>query len=94
MGVGMGAAGLSSWAPVTAWTVALQQYQAGLLLQGGAGLAGLGGGFHSHSNMVEEEEEDDDDEEEVRMDSSAALDLSMCPSPLDLSLPSSRSKHQ
>ncbi|XP_063867669.1 zinc finger protein GLIS2-like [Scylla paramamosain] len=94
VGVGMGAAGLSSWAPVTAWTVALQQYQAGLLLQGGAGLAGLGGGFHSHSNMVEEEEEDDDDEEEVRMDSSAALDLSMCPSPLDLSLPSSRSKHQ
>ena len=78
---------------MTAWTVALQQYQAGLLLQGSAGLAGLGGGFHSHPNMVEEEE-DDEDEEEVEMDSSTALDLSMCPSPLDLSLPSSRTKHQ
>nr|XP_045604904.1 zinc finger protein GLIS2-like [Procambarus clarkii] len=93
--IGMGAAGIPSWAPVTAaaWTVALQQYQAGLFLQGGAGLAGLGG-LHPHPHMVEEEEEEDEEEEVETMDTATALDLSMCPSPLDLSLPSSRSKHQ
>ncbi|XP_068241461.1 zinc finger protein GLIS2-like isoform X2 [Palaemon carinicauda] len=90
---GIGASGLSPWAPVTAaaWTVALQQYQAGFFLHGGSGLAGLGG-LQSHPHMVEEEDEEEEEMED--MDTATALDLSMCPSPLDLSLPSSRAKHQ
>ncbi|CAL4066714.1 unnamed protein product [Meganyctiphanes norvegica] len=94
----MGAAGLSPWAsPVSAaaaWTVALQQYQAaGFLLQnGGHSLAGLNG-FPcqpQHHHLLEEDEDEDTCES---MDTACALDLSMCPSPLDLSMASSRSKH-
>ncbi|KAK7066325.1 hypothetical protein SK128_015351 [Halocaridina rubra] len=90
---GVSTSELSPWAPVTAaaWTVALQQYQAGLLFShSGAGLPGLGG-LQSYSHVIKEEDEDGEMED---MDTATALDLSMCQSPLDLSLPSSRAKHQ
>ena len=50
-------------------------------------------------NLEEEDEEDDEDMDlhlnnEVRLDSAAALDLSICQTPLDLSLPSARRRHQ
>ncbi|XP_076065938.1 uncharacterized protein LOC143039591 [Oratosquilla oratoria] len=100
LGSSLGTAGLSPWAPVTAaWTVAFQQYQAGLLLQGsaaglsaamGVGAVGMSS-LHHHEELEEEEEED---EGTTPMDTAMALDLSVCPSPLDLSMPSSRAKHQ
>ncbi|RXG52031.1 Zinc finger protein GLIS2 [Armadillidium vulgare] len=93
----LGPSGLNPWAPVTAgtstgfgavtaaaaWTVALHQYRAGLILSGG----------HSSFSDIEEvpTEESEDVEEHS---SSSVLDLSVCSSPLDLSLSSSRSRNQ
>lgn len=96
---GLGPSGLSSWAPpaanlgavtaAAAWTFALHQYRAGLILSGGAG--GL---------PKEEETPSGGEEEEVEGSrgggnaGSSVLDLSVCSSPLDLSLPSARSRNQ
>ncbi|KAB7501122.1 Zinc finger protein GLIS2 [Armadillidium nasatum] len=93
----LGPSGLNPWAPVTAgtstgfgavtaaaaWTVALHQYRAGLILSGG------------HSSFSDIEEVPTEESEGVEEHSSSSvLDLSVCSSPLDLSLSSSRSRNQ
>ena len=91
---GISASGLTPWStPVnaaTAWTVALQQYQANLFLQGSR-LAWVG--MSNENNDLKSEHIEVEEPEQMET-GATALDLSICSSPLDLSLPSSRSKHQ
>uniref|UniRef100_A0A6A7FU71 Zinc finger protein GLIS2-like n=2 Tax=Hirondellea gigas TaxID=1518452 RepID=A0A6A7FU71_9CRUS len=80
-----------------------QYHAAEMLLRSGNGMADYGGAAAmlpcspTKNNIYEEEDDDDVDLGIVlpsRMDSATALDLSICQSPLDLSLPSARRRHQ